>query len=260
MEERLDRPALVRRLLDVVPNPWQGARVLGEAVKALGNRGATEKEVIAARLTLIEHIKRDLQIQVEAAAEGVFRDKVKSGDIVFKLLAAPLDGLNYDFVERYTTHLASGDASAPLLHAGGKALDRALYDRVFKRDVNGFEANVALYLDDRDAVSWWWRIAARREWGLQGWMRHRVYPDFLVQLDADRDVARLLVLETKGKHLEGSEDTEFKAKFFALLEEAYRQGKQAGDIELFADAPNTMRVPHFAPGTSFGRATAIWRG
>jgi len=85
------------------------------------------------------------------------------------------------------------------------------------------------------------RIAARRDWGLQGWMKNRVYPDFLVRLDADGETARLLVLETKGKHLEGSEDTEFKAKFFELLEDAYARGKDAGEVELFSDAPDAMR-------------------
>ena len=54
-------------------------------------------------------------------------------------------------------------------------------------------------------------------------------------------MARLLVLETKGKHLEGSADAEFKAKFFELLEAAYTKGTQAGEVELFADRPDAMR-------------------
>jgi type III restriction enzyme len=240
LDQGLDRSGLIRRMLDVVPNPWQGARILDEALAALRKR-AKENEIVAARLTLIEHIKRDLRSQIEAAAEQAFHDKVKSGDIVFKLLAAPLDDLNYEFIERYTTHIAVSDARLSLLHAGGKPLDRSLYDRVFRKDFNDFESNVALYLDERDAVTWWWRIAARREWGLQGWMKNKVYPDFLVHLDADAEVARLLVLETKGKFLEGSEDTEFKKKFFEALEQAYTLGKEAGEVELFADAPNAMR-------------------
>jgi hypothetical protein len=72
-------------------------------------------------------------------------------------------------------------------------------------------------------------------------MKNKVYPDFLIHLDAERDVARLLVLETKGKHLEGTADTEFKRKFFDLLEKAYTQGYQAGDVELFEYAPEAMR-------------------
>ena len=51
----------------------------------------------------------------------------------------------------------------------------------------------------------------------------------------------MLVLETKGKHLEGSPDTEFKKRLFALLEQAYASGKEAGDVELFAGAPDAMK-------------------
>jgi type III restriction enzyme len=145
-----------------------------------------------------------VQEQLEATAEQIFRDKVKRGDIVFKLLAAPLDQLNFEFVEQFKTHIALGDAGAPLLNSGGAPLDRALYDRVFKKDVNRFEADVALYMDGNDAVKWWWRIAARREWGLQGWMKNKVYPDFLIRLDADGDTARLLVLETKASSWKGA--------------------------------------------------------
>jgi type III restriction enzyme len=236
----LDRPALIRRMLDVVPNPWQGARILDETLDKLRQR-ADEAKIVNSRLTLIDHMIADLQLQLEAAAEAAFRAKVKSGDIVFKLLATPLDELNYTFDEVYKIHVSSGDDKAPLLREHGTPLQRSLYETAFKKHVNGFEKDVALYLDGSDAVTWWWRIAARREWGLQGWMKHKVYPDFLVHLDAERDVARLLVLETKGKHLEGNADTEFKKKFFDLLEKAYTQGKEAGELELFADRPDAMR-------------------
>jgi type III restriction enzyme len=240
VEQKLDRADLIRRMLDAVPNPWQGARILDDALARLRKR-ASEAEIIGSRLTLLEDIKSDLSRQMEAAAEEVFRRKVKDGDIVFKLLAAPLDDLNFEFLECFETHVAYADSKAPLLNTGGAPLDRALYDRVFKRDFNEFEEQVALYVDGRDAVNWWWRIAARRDWGLQGWAKNKVYPDFLIRLDVNGETARLLVLETKGKHLEGSRDTEFKAKLFQLLEEAYSAGRVAGDIELFAETPDVMR-------------------
>ncbi|HEX5279656.1 MAG TPA: DEAD/DEAH box helicase family protein [Micropepsaceae bacterium] len=239
IDQPLNFPDLVRRMLDVVPNPWQAARILEETIAVLRTRAPVDK-IIASRLTLVDAVKRDLQEQIDAAAEQIFRSKVNSGHIIFKLLATPLDDLNVEFAEQYTTHIALSDARAPLLHSGGKPLDRALYDRVFRRDFNAFEEQVALYIDGRDAVEWWWRIASRGKWGLQGWMKNRVYPDFLVRIDADGHSARLMVLETKGKHLEGSGDTEFKSRLFKVLEDAYASGKIAGDVELFPDAPNAM--------------------
>jgi type III restriction enzyme len=240
VEASLDRPALIRRMLDVVPNPWQGARILDDTLAKLRKR-ADEKTIINSRLTLVDRMARDLREQLEAAAEGIFRAKVKSGEIVFKLLAAPLDQLNFQFQEFFKIHVASGDDKAPLLRDIGTPLERSLYETAFKKHVNGFEKDVALYLDGKDAVTWWWRIAARRDWGLQGWMKNKVYPDFLIHLDAEKDVAHFLVLETKGKHLEGSDDTEFKGKFFKLLEEAYTKGVEAGEVDLFDDRPDEMR-------------------
>jgi type III restriction enzyme len=237
--QTLDRPALIRRMLDAIPNPWQAARILDETLDALRTR-ANEAEIVASRLKLVEHMTEDLRAQVDAMAETVFRQKVHNGDIAFKLLAAPLDELNYEFDEVFKMHVASGDTGAPLL-SHGRPLEKLLYESVLKKDFNKFEADIALYLDGQDAVNWWWRIAARREWGLQGWMKYKVYPDFLIHFDAERETARLLVLETKGKHLVGNEDTEFKRKFFALLEEAYALGKEAGEVELYAQAPESMR-------------------
>jgi type III restriction enzyme len=240
IEASLDRPSLIRRMLDVVPNPWQGARILDATLAELRKR-VDEKTIVNSRLTLVDRMARDLQQQLEVATESIFRAKVKSGEIVFKLLAAPLDQLNFQFHEFFKIHVTSGDDKAPLLHDIGTPLERSLYETAFKKHVNGFEKDVALYLDGKDAVTWWWRIAARRDWGLQGWMKNKVYPDFLIHLDAEKDVARFLVLETKGKHLEGSEDTEFKGKFFKLLEEAYTKGVEAGEVDLFDDRPDEMR-------------------
>src|SRR3981081_732352 len=159
IEASLDRPALIRRMLDVVPNPWRGAGILGGQLCKLRKR-VDEKTIINSRLTLVDRMVRDLQQQLEAATESIFRAKVKSGEIVFKLLAAPLDQLNFQFHEFFKIHVASGDDKAPLLRDIGTPLARSLYETAFKKHVNGFEKDVALYLDGKDAVTWWWRICA----------------------------------------------------------------------------------------------------
>ncbi|HEX3653606.1 MAG TPA: hypothetical protein VHU18_12360 [Rhizomicrobium sp.] len=178
----------------------------------------------------------DLREQVNEAAEAAFRQKVKNGDIVFKLLASPFDELNFEF--REIAHVRVSLDDTPLFHNVQDELERSLYSRVFKSQVNDYEKNVALYLDSNDAVHWWWRIVSRQGWSLQGWKRNKVYPDFLIKLEAHGDDARMLVLETKGKHLGGSEDTAFKKKLFEVLEAAY---VEAGDVELFADRPGAMQ-------------------
>ena len=80
-------------------------------------------------------------------------------------------GAYFEFQKLLEIHVASGDDKAPLLHDIGTPLKKSLYETAFKKQVNRFERDVALYLDDNDAVKSWWRIAARKDWGLQGWMQ-----------------------------------------------------------------------------------------
>ncbi len=85
---RLDRPGLIRRMLDVVPNPWQGARILDNALARLRKRAdADEQMIINARLTLIEHIERRPAKAVGGGRRSRCSATRSSGDIVFKLLA-----------------------------------------------------------------------------------------------------------------------------------------------------------------------------
>ena len=52
-----------------------------------------------------------------------------------------------------------------------------------------------------------------------------------MELDGDDGAARLLALETKGKHLEGS-DTAWKERLFDVLQETYESGQELGQLEL----------------------------
>lgn len=82
-------------------------------------------------------------------------------------------------------------------------------------------------------MKWWHRIAARQDWHLQGWQRARVYPDFLVCVrDAGHGVMRLAVLETKGLHLAGSADTEYKRRLLELLTEYSASATPVGELKL----------------------------
>lgn len=53
------------------------------------------------------------------------------------------------------------------------------------------------------------------------------------------DGRRLLVLETKGRHLD-NDDTAFKRDLMAALEATYRR-PSPGEVELFDESPDAMR-------------------
>ena len=63
--------------------------------------------------------------------------------------------------------------------------------------------------------------------------RNRVYPDFLACIENEGNGKfRFTVLETKGLHLKGSEDTEYKRRLLELLTEHSKTALSAGELKL----------------------------
>lgn len=231
-EEGLDAPYLVRQLLDVVPNPWQGMRLLEETLDALRASGVSEEQIYINRLDLVHVMKTDLRRQVNTMAEALFRAKLESGDIALRLVSSNDPALNWKIAETLEIDVADID---PLLYRkNGEALEKSLFEKVYQKEFNELEKNTAWYLDEHQCVYWWHRIAVnQRSYGLQGWQRHRVYPDLLACVHGTEDGKfRFSVLETKGDHLKGNDDTEYKRKLFELLTQYADETATIGQLDL----------------------------
>ena len=80
-------------------------------------------------------------------------------------------------------------------------------------------------------MRWWHRNGTSRGgYGLRGWRRGSVYPDFLIaatRIPADQE--RIVVLETKGVHLAGNEDTEYKRVLLDKLTTSFRVAVKRDD-------------------------------
>lgn len=227
----VETAALARLLLDVVPNPWQGARIVDQAIEALRQRGISEARIFANRLALLGGIKEDLKKQVNEAGEAEFRRMLSAGELSFSLVSSNDPNLNWKLAE--TLELDVLDSDPPFLKENGTPIKKSYLEPIYRKQVNGLEEKVAWYLDGDDAVKWWHRIAVRQDWSLQGWQRGRVYPDFLACLAGDGSGAvRFTVLETKGLHLAGSADTEYKEKLFKLLTQHSQTAVPAGELIL----------------------------
>jgi type III restriction enzyme len=98
---------------------------------------------------------------------------------------------------------------------------KSLFDFV-PNDLNEYEKSVALFLDNRPEVLWWYRnLVGPSNFSIQGYRRNRIYPDFVVQQGVEsKPVPRVLVVESKGAHLEANPDTNYKrsvADYFERL-------------------------------------------
>jgi len=101
----------------------------------------------------------------------------------------------------------------PLLRGDFSPLQKNLFDYQPDED-NEYEKSVALYLDNRPEVLWWYRnIVGRDEFSIQGFKRYRIRPDFVVQQgEGEAPKPTVLVVESKGKQLKSNLDTDYKRR------------------------------------------------
>ena len=124
-------------------------------------------------------------------------------------------------------------------HNSGGPLEMSLFSPVYEDDLNTLEAEFACYLDEARALRWWHRnVAKSGGYWLQGWKKHRVYPDFIFAHERSGTTNRILVWETKGDQLEGNLDTTYKRKLLKTVTENFRaeDGIKAGTLELIGQA------------------------
>ncbi len=236
IKPEMDFPALVRLLADVIPSPWQAARILRSTLSVLRGRGITDDELLASRYRLLETMRADLLQAIHEHTERIFCDLLERGEISFRLEGK---ALSWELAEKLTFEV-SPPQDYPLLKSNGNPLEKSLFEQVWSCQLNKLETPVALYLDDVEAVRWWHRIAVLSDWYVEGWKKKRVFPDFLVALDEDDGKAsRLVVVETKGLWLR-NEDTKYKEKLFEVLERSGAGGVKVGELDL-GDSPGAMR-------------------
>jgi type III restriction enzyme len=229
---------MTRQLVDVIPNPWHAARILEETLDALRERGINEQRIAANRLFLLDAMTHDLRRQVDQAAETLFRNKLEIGAIVFRLVGSSDPELNWQLAE--TINLAITDGDRVLTKQDGSPVERSIFERVYAREFNPLERDVALYLDDTEAVRWWHRLVAKQDYHLQGWQRNKVYPDFLACITSNDSGFTFHILETKGAHLIGNDDTRYKEQLFDLLGKIGEHALEAGEVELKSGASQKM--------------------
>ncbi|MBU0719063.1 MAG: hypothetical protein KJ749_12500, partial [Planctomycetes bacterium] len=109
-----------------------------------------------------------------------------------------------------------------LRHDNDDDVAKSLFDFA-PEEGNEYERSVALYLDHHPQVLWWYRnLVGPSHFSVQGYRKNRIYPDFIVQKgEAQRELplATVFVVESKGKHLKGSEDTKYKREIAKVFEE-----------------------------------------
>jgi type III restriction enzyme len=222
----------VRSLLAHVPNPWVAEEWADEYISALRKGDWDDKMLAEHQQFVVREMVAEAGRVVETAAKQAFEAGIAEGKIVFHLVAEKW-WPNWQLPE--TAPIAVTSGSKRVRREDDSDLERDLFPPTYQSELNGLELKVACFLDRQEALSWWYRNLVRGQgYGLQGWRKNRIYPDFIIAQEQDGEVQNWLVIETKGNQLAGNLDTVYKAEVMEKLTTAYEKPPaKVGQLTLF---------------------------
>lgn len=227
-----DMAYAVRMVSDIVPNAWWSRDIIGQLLAGLAARGFDAAKLGELAGLIVEELRQWLAALRNEKAEALFRAEVAAGRIQFRLRT---DGRNWRMPFEAETF------EPPT--AEKLAVEKSLFHPLYRGDFSSQdEREIAVYLDGESALKWWHRNVARSHYSLQGWRREKVYPDFIFAVQQDGKDNRLVVLEMKGKHLAGNDDTEYKKAVLRLMSDAFatEHVERVGDLELVSTDGTTV--------------------
>jgi type III restriction enzyme len=226
----------VRMISDILPNPFVGREVVGRLLDALHARGFDEAKIGQCASLITAELRRGLDSARAARAEALFKAEVQAGRVQFRLR---LDGRNWRMPD--TMETTEPENARQILSKTGGALEKSLFAPVYEAELNKDERDVAVYLDGEQALSWWHRNVARSQYGIQGWKKAKIYPDFIFAVQSAGAAKKITVLETKGDQLDNL-DTAYKRDVLAFLSDhfAWDESVPAGELELVQNNGETV--------------------
>jgi type III restriction enzyme len=218
----------VRMISDIVPNPFVGREIVGATVATLRARGFDDAKLGRLASLIVEELRNGLDAARNVYAESLFKTDVAAGRIQFRLR---LDGRNWRMP--FSIETTEPENARQLLNHAGGALEKSLFTPVYESELNSKEQEVAVYLDGEKSLTWWHRNVARTHYGIQGWKKGKIYPDFIFAVQRDGEAKRITVLETKGDHLDNL-DTAYKREALSFLSGHFQwdEATRVGELEL----------------------------
>ncbi|KAM3108253.1 DEAD/DEAH box helicase [Phormidesmis sp. 146-33] len=200
-----------RMISDIVVNPFVGRGIVGDMMVALRGRGFDDGKMGQLSSLIVEELRKGLDAERNRRAEALFKAQVAASTIQFRLR---LDGRNWRMP--MTVQTTEQENGRQLVNRAGGPLEKSLFAPMYENEFNGDERDVAVYLDGEKTLLWWHRNVARTQYGIQGWKKAKIYPDFIFAAQREGAGTRLTALETKGDQLDNL-DTAYKRDALAFL-------------------------------------------
>ena len=235
-ETEFDPLHIVRSISDIVPNPWIARCYIDEITNQLSRRCIKGQKLAELGHFVLEILRNHLKKERDKLAEAIFIKEVETGHIQFRLRT---DGHNWIMPDKISTQKKA--TSRKLYREDGQVVQKDLFEATYVDDLNNYEQNVACYLDGKRAIRWWHRNVAQQQYALQGWRKNKIYPDFIFAMNLKNGNEQIMILETKGDHLDNP-DTLYKKQVLEMCKNAFSFEKISpqGELELVINENSTI--------------------
>jgi type III restriction enzyme len=207
-----------RRFSEVVENPFLARKKAEEFITLLENKCGRAKVKSHFGFIIAELVNFLNSYRFERE-ETAFRSMIQTGKLVLAVSDNPTVGYSVPTAESISIDRAPNPFS------------KYLYEDMELSSLNSLETKVAGILDQQEKLVWWFRNKISRGWySIQGWRQNKIHPDFVAaKRKGDGALELVYVLESKGEHLLGSADTEYKNK---VLQEMTKTKPQTYQMEI----------------------------
>lgn len=204
-EVKFDVEYLTRRLNDYIENAFLSRsislelyRLLEENIEELSDLGKYNGFIISEIIKVFQKSKKEQE-------RLIFERMIAEGHLVIAVSD-----------EEFGFRIPDTDRIKDYPHNPYKFY---LYEDFDITSINGMELDVAKQLDGNKNTIWWVRNKASTGWyAVQGWQKDKVRPDFVVaRKNTEGELDLVYIIESKGEHLEGNEDSKYKNDLFLFI-------------------------------------------
>lgn len=213
MRSNLRKSFWVQNILEYVPNPWKAYELVDRALTLLRENFSLE-DIESNQIFLLDELRKILGGagqnvgEVDRLARKVFIERMESDEIrfvpkfSFKKVLTPQYYFEKDARRR------------------GLNVKKSLFEPVINDDLNELEDKALWRMEDGKETYWWYRNKVKKNFFLVAWRKNRFYPDFILTLkdNSPKSFDKIFLIETKGGHLLGNTDTEYKRELTKLYQ------------------------------------------
>ncbi len=160
-------------------------------------------------------LTQHLEAYKQQKEEQIFKDALENGKIKLAITNDKRTGFRVPESDVITT------TNIPNLY------NLNLYDDVEVSTINTLEKKVIDILERQETTLFWFRNKVAKNWyAIQGWRENKIRPDFVVAKKKDEDKIEIVyLLESKGEHLLGNNDTTYKNDVFKTMTDQHKNKK-----------------------------------